>query len=372
MTGERQIVAYGLRVEVDGRAQRRTKNPPPHTPYPANFNGAGADLLTFFSSFINALPTDTLICRGDRHFGIPEEVERLGRTIRLRLSGGESGRRSKITLKAGGKEETREPSGVEWEPFRVAIVIPKDFNQGWLLVEKSGYHSVPTEWRQELVRAFKAAYPDYALKISTITEMSLWSQVENSTEPRLLAVEVIMRSSDSSGDHSAGHPANMATYDTHVWEAVHAQPGRVLRQLRRRFTRRKTKDGLVEITQPLDVDDLSDDDAKIELKDDVRQIKARVLNSEGRKKTVIFGGREPTMTIVMDGVFDLSPSATKFWQEARSAAVDLAISGGVSLAPKWDTGEWEHPENAIKVEVSLTDEPDQDDAASAGGTGTTA
>ncbi|MGW4097156.1 hypothetical protein [Mycobacterium sp. NPDC004974] len=359
MTGERQIVPFGLRVELNGHAARR-KNPPPLSEFPANFNAAGADLLVFLSSFIEALPAQ-MVRRGDRHFGCPSNTKRRGRTILLQLHGGESGRRTTISLKHGDPEHQRETSGVEREPFWVAAVVPNNSNQAWLLVEKAGRHTVPTEWRTELSNAFKQAYPGYLLKISPITELSLWAQVENSTDPRLLTFEAVMRDSSSGGDHSAGHPGNMARYDTQVWHSDKARQGALLRQFRRMFTRKKTPTGLVEIDQPLDVDDLSDPNATIVLRDDVRQIKARVFNSEGKKKTVIFDGREPQMTVVMDGVFDISPSEVKFWEEARSVIVDLAANGGVSLAPKWDTEEWDHPENAIKVEVSPSDVPAHED-----------
>lgn len=359
MTNERQIVPFGLRVELNGHAARR-KNPPPLSEFPANFNAAGADLLIFLSSFIEALPAQ-MVKRGDRHFGCPTKPARRGRTIILQMCGGESGRRTTIALKQGDRERTREASGVEWEPFWVAAVVPKNSNQAWLLVEKAGRHSIPTEWRTELASAFKDAYPGYVLKVSPITELSLWSQVENSTDPRLLTFEAVMRDSSSGGDHSAGHPGNMARYDTQVWHSDKARQGTLLRQFRRMFTRKKTLNGLVEIDQPLEVDDLSDPNVNIVLRDDVRQIKARVFNSEGKKKTVIFDGREPQMTIAMDGVFEISPSETKFWEEARSVVVDLAANGGVSLAPKWDTDEWEHPDNAIKVEVSPHDVPVHED-----------
>ena len=359
VTGERLIVPFALRVELNGHAARR-KNPPSLSGFPANFNAAGADLLMFLSSFIEGLP-DKMVKRGDRHFGCPTEPRRRGRTIVLQICGGESGRRTTIALKDGDPEQTRESSGVEREPFWVAAVVPKNSNQAWLLVEKAGRHTIPTEWRTELTDTFKEAYPGYLLKISPITELSLWAQVENSADPRLLTFEAVMRDSDSGGDHSTGHPGNMARYETQVWHSDRATQGTFLRELRRMFTKEKTKSGLVEIDQPLDFDDLSDPDVKVVLRDDVRQIKARVLNSEGRKKTVIFDGREPQMTIMMDGVFDISPSETKFWEEARSVIVDLATNGGVSLAPKWDTGEWEHPDSAIKVEVNPRDVPAHED-----------
>jgi hypothetical protein len=37
---------------------------------------------------------------------------------------------------------------------------------------------------------------------------------------------------------------------------------------------------------------------------------------------------------------------------------DLARSGGVALPPGWDTGVWEHPTDAPRMEVRADDSPE--------------
>lgn len=369
---DRRITPYALRVTLNGHAKRR-KEPPPITPYPANFNNAGGDLLHFLSSFVEALlVNDQMVQRKNRHFGRPRKVARQGRTLLFRIYGGESGRNTRIKTTATSKEKKRDHTGVEREPFWVYAVVPADANQAWLLVETHGHHTVPGEWRTELADQFKAAYPGYVLGISQVAEMSLWTQVENSVDPRLLRFEVVRRSADGAGDHSAGHPAGMVEYNKHIWEAPEPRPGEALRALRRSFTRAKTKSGLVEITAPMEVDDLSDPDVTIDLDDGVMEIRARVLNSKGEPKTVVFDGREPRMSFVIEGVDAVPPNKKRFLREVRSAVEDLATGGGVSLPQGWDTGEWAHPDDAPELEVSPSDQPSTDQEGPAGGARATA
>lgn len=357
----RRLALYTLRVELDRRVFRTADST--RELFVANFDASGGDLLHAISSFIVGLPTEGLVERDMRHFGQATDVRRRGRTIAWRMEGGESGRSSSIMLRKGDEWQTREPSGIERAPYWAFAVVPENSNQAWLMVEKDGNRSLPTEWRDELVKRFAAAYRGYRLVIGTVREASLWSQVESSADNRLLGFEVALRSPDnpSSSGHAAGFEQGMVRIDRRIYQA--AEPGGVigkkLREFRRAFTGRRTPHGVLEVDEPLDYDDLADERNQIRLRDNVVEIKATVLNAEGRPKTVVFeGGRDPVQTIEMAGTSSGIPSQDHFVTECQSAVRDLAQSGGVALPSGWETGEWTHPDNAPRMEVRASDSPD--------------
>lgn len=349
--GDRRIALYTLRVALDGRVFRT--NAATGEPFVANFNGSGADLLTFISAFVEALPSDSHIEKDERHFGQPTDIRRRGRTISWRMDGGESGRQSSIRLRRDGKARRRDRSGVEWEPFWAFAAVPQNSVVGWLLVEKSGRHTLPTEWRKELQRQFAGAYRGYRLEIGMVREMSLWAQVENALDDeRLIGFEVAYRSSSTTqGSGAAGYERGMEKYDRRIWKAPADQPrkGRFLREFRRAHT--TTHDGSREIELPIETDDLSDERYSIRLRDDVAEIKATLFNSEGKAKTVVFEGLDPQQTIVIQDTVLAPPDQDRFDAECQSAVRDLASSNNVGLAPGWNTGDWEHPADAITLEV---------------------
>ncbi len=355
---DRRIVPYTLRVELDRRVFRTDDN---RELFVANFNGAGGDLLHTISSFVEALPADGLVERDMRHFGQARDIRRQGRTICWRMDGGESGRTSSIRLRRGAERQERDHSGVEWAPFWVFAVVPQNANQAWLLVEKDGRHTLPSEWRTELVKRFGEVHHGYRLVIGTVREASLWNQVENTNDPRLLGFEVALRSPDnpSATQHAAGYERGMVRVDRQMYLTPgDPLPGKRLREFRRRFTGNRTAHGIMEVDQPLDYDDLADERFHIRLRDDVAEIKATVLNEDGVRKTIVFeGGRDPIQTIVMSGTSDGPPSQDRFATECRSTVADLARSGGIALPPGWDTGEWEHSADTPRMEVRIDDSP---------------
>ncbi|MGQ4600383.1 hypothetical protein [Nocardia sp. R6R-6] len=359
---DRRIVPYGMRVELDRRVFRPESID--REPYAANFNGAGADLLHVISSFIEALPADRLVERDERHFGLPSDIRRKGRTICWRMEGGESGRASSIKLTRDGEKQSRERSGVEWEPYWVHAVVPYNSNQAWLLIEKNGRYTLPTEWRKELAQQFATAYRGYKLRISTVREASLWSQVENAVDDnRLVGFEVALRSADtpSATSQAAGFERGMTKQTREIWAATDAPvPGHILRRFRRRYTRMRTPEGIRQIDAPLEVDDLADPRFQIRLRDDVAEIKATVLTEDGLSRTIVFEGLDPQQTYVMDDTSLGSPTQDRFIRDCRTAVGDLARSGGVALPPGWDSGDWSHPDTAILMEVKPSDTPSQD------------
>jgi hypothetical protein len=356
-----------MRVELDLRVFK--KDDKTRELFVANFNSAGGDLLHAVSSFIEALPAEELVARDRRHFGQPREVLREGRTICWQMDGGESGRATSVMLKKGDVWRKREPSGVEREPFWVFAVVPKNANQAWLLIEKGGSHSLPTEWRDELVKQFAKAYHGYRLVISAVREASLWSQVENSSSDRLLGFEVALRSPDnpSTTGHAAGFDRGMLRVDRRLYHVPgDAVMGKRLREFRRSFTGRRAPTGIVEVDEPLDFDDLGSDKYEVRLKDNVVEIKATVLNARGEPKIIVFeGGRDPVQSYVMAGTSQGQPTQPQFAAECRSAVKDLAQSGGVALPEKWDTGAWEHPADAVAMEVAVSESPGSSDQAQA-------
>lgn len=356
--GDRRIALYSLRVELDKRVFRTDDNT--REPFVANFNGTGGDLLIAISSFVEALPTDGHVERDERHFGQPRHIRREGRTICWEMDGGESGRTSWIKLHRDADRLQRERSGIEWAEYWAYAVVPRDSNQGWLLIEKDGRHTLPTAWRDELIKKFAQAYHGYRLRIGAVREASLWSQVENALdENRLIGFEVAMRSGDTTPAGAAGFERGMEKYQRQIWRTTgDPLPGRRLRIFRRLFTRNLTSDGIREIEAPIETDDMADDRFRIRLRDDVAEIKATVLNEDGVQKTVVFEGLDPQQTVVIEGTSDGHPDQGRFTAECRTTVADLARSGGVSLPPGWDTGTWEHPSDAPRMEVKADDSPE--------------
>lgn len=356
--GDRKITPYTMRIERD---LRFSHPPDAGETFVGNFDGNGGDLLTLISAFLEGLPTDNHVARDDRHFGKPTDVRRKGRTICWRMDGGESGRSSTIVLKRGGKQRTREKTGIEWEPFWVMAVVPKDANHGWLLIEKDGRHTLPTEWRKELIKQFAKVHPGYRLVISTIREESLWSSVENAMEdPRVIGFEVAMAVREPDGRSPQGYTRGMVGVNRSVFMSAGGPlPGFRLREFRRRFTGRQTAEGVREIDYPLDYDDMSDGDVKIRLKDDVVEIKATVVNAQGAVRTIAFEGLDAQQSFVMEGTSDGPPLQEKFVLECAAAIADLATSGGVPLPPNWNTSDWTHPATARQIRVEPNDEQAQ-------------
>ncbi|MFT3660371.1 MAG: hypothetical protein QM809_02925 [Gordonia sp. (in: high G+C Gram-positive bacteria)] len=355
---DRKICLYTLRIERDGRV---FKNNDDRDPFVDNFDAAGGDLLVFISAFVAGLPADELVERDTRHFGQPREVVRRGRTICWEMDGGESGRSTAIKLKKKGKTRKREMSGVEWEPFFVYVVIPKNANVGWLLVEKDGRNSLPVEWREEMRRQFKATHAGYRLIVGTVREASLWSQVENAAnEGRLLSFESATRSAKATTG-TAGYQVEEVQSRTFL-ASGEPLPGRALRQWRRERT--VTLEGTTEVTLPDDVDDMSDDRYRVKLRDNIAYLKAVVFNHDGKPKTVTFEGLDPVQTIDIEDTATARPTQTRFMTDCRSAVKDLAVSSGIHLGSGWDAGNWKHPKNAPRLEVTNDDSSDASEEAS--------
>ncbi|NKS67629.1 hypothetical protein GS461_21350 [Rhodococcus hoagii] len=326
--GDRRIVPYSIRVERDLRY-----NHPPNGGelFTANFDGNGGDLLKTISAFVEALPSHAHIDRDNRHFGKPSDVCRKGRTICWRMDGGESGRQSSIVLSRGDREQQRQLSGIEWAPFWVMAVVPENANHGWLLIEKDGRHTLPTEWRKELIKQFATVHKGYRLAISTIREESLWSTVENALdEPRVLGFEVAVRAPDGRSAH--GYTRGMAEVNRKAFRSTDGPvPGRALRMFRRNYTGTQGPKGVREVDYPMEHDDLSDGDVKIRLREDVVEIKATVINAQGLERTIVFEGLDAQQTFVMEGTSDGQPSQHKFETECAAVVSDLASSGGVPI-----------------------------------------
>ncbi|MGV9923390.1 hypothetical protein [Nocardia rhamnosiphila] len=358
---DRRILPYGMRVEFDRRVFK--PNSIDREPYVGNFNGNGADLLHVISSFIEALPQDKLIERDERHFGLPSTVRRQGRTICWQMEGGESGRASSIKLTKDSEKQFRERSGVEWEPYWVYAVVPSNSNQAWLLIEKNGRYTLPSEWRKELSQQFASAYHGYRLRLSTVREASLWSQIENALDDdRLVGFEVAFRSASipSATTQAAGFERGMTKQTRETWATTGGpRSGRILRQFRRRYTGIQTPEGVRQIDAPLEVDDLSDPRYEIRLRDEIAEIKATVLTADGASRTIVFEGLDPQQSYVMDDTSLTRPSQDRFIRDCRTAVGDLARSGGVALPPGWHSGDWSHPETAISMEVEISDTPRQ-------------
>lgn len=354
--GDRRIVPFSIRVERDLRYSHPASD---KELFVGNFDGGGSDLLTTISAFVEALPADVHIARDDRHFGMPTSIRRKGRSISWCMDGGESGRASSIVLKRGEEAQQRDRTGVEWVPFWVMAVVPKDANHGWLFVEKDGRHTLPTEWRKELIQQFAKTHKGYRLAISTIREESLWAQVENALdEPRVVGFEVALRAPDGKSPH--GYTRGMAQVDRQVFRSTNGPVlGRVLRQFRRNYSGIRGPEGVMETNLPVDYDDLTDGNVKVQLMDGVVELKATLLNDAGVERTVAFEGLDGQQTFVMTGTSDAQPSQEKFETECAAVVSDLATSGGLSMLPGWDKPEWTHPLNAPTMKVIPDDEQRQ-------------
>ncbi|MGN0100713.1 MAG: hypothetical protein ACI39C_07220 [Dietzia sp.] len=351
------IVPFAVRVVRDNRFKHATDD----EPILSNFDGSGSDLISDFGAFLNGLPKKELVHRDDDRFGIVQELEKKKRTIECSMNGGRSGLERTLKLHATAEELKLERTGSQWSDFRIFIVIPKNSLTGWVLVEKDGVDTVPGSWRSEFATHFRDRHPGFKVVFSNVRTASLWREVENAIDdPRVLWVEVAKRDdSDDLSPNTRGAVRGVTRSTTEVYQPVGGRSGgAMLRAIRRKFTKLKNDNGLVEIDLYDDQDDLADEDLKIDLVDDVLEITARVLDEDGRPKTVRFSGaREPIETYVVDGVQAGTLTAAQMRVEAYRHVRSLATNASVELGADWNSGEWDTDLDTDAMEV-MAHEPE--------------
>ncbi|NKR72893.1 hypothetical protein GS492_09585 [Rhodococcus hoagii] len=353
------IVPFAVRIDRNQQYKHSGTGDVPLS----NFDGEGADLLPELDAFVHGLPNTQLVQRDDRHFGRPRDITRSGRVLRWTMEGGESGKERDIVLDVGEKPRKRTRRGVEYSAYHAYAVIPKNSVTGWILVEKDGGDSLPSEWRAELVRQFKIRHPKFKLVVSQVRSASLWREVENALEEeRVLSVEVAMRAEDKdpSATTGRGFPREALASTTDLYLPPHGKKGKgaFLRSIRRAFTFAKSAtNGIIEIDLEDDLDELASEDLDVRLRSDVLEITARVTTDNGkRRKTIRFSGiREPFESYLVEGLSDrITP--LRFADECRAHVKDLALEGGVTLAVGWDTGDWEPESILAPMEVNASDD----------------
>ncbi|UVT31478.1 RexA family abortive infection protein [Mycobacterium phage Sejanus] len=349
---------YSMRVEQSSEVRHKPKI---EGALPlSNFDGQGGDLLKTFDAFIRGLLThNQLVERGDDRFGQPTDVVRKGRTVSFAMKGGATGLERWVRLDANSKEETLKRDGLLSTNFHVWCVVPQNSTVAWLLVEKNGYDSLPSVWRREFVRAFKARHRGYKVTISQIRNDAFWRLLEQGLDdPRVLEIKVLQRAQPSKREsETRGFPLEVSKTEETLYRANKGRmTGRQLKRIRRFFTISKRSDGsIVEIDLADDSRDEFAEGLDIRLAQDVLEITVHA-EIDGRRKTVRFSGaREPAESYVVEGLNGTRVSPEVFRRECRSHTVDLARVSGATLADKWDTGEWTAEDQVSALEVPFAD-----------------
>jgi hypothetical protein len=360
-SGDSVIVPFSIRVEQSTEVKHKPKI---EGPLPlSNFNGQGGDVLKTFDAFVRGLlQHNEMVKRGDDHFGQPSDVVRKGRTLSFAMKGGQSGRERSVRLDATSDEQTLKRDGLLSTYFHLWIIVPQNSTVAWLLVEKDGFDTLPSVWRREFARAFKTRHPGYKVTVSQIRNDAFWRLLEKGLDdPRVLDIKVLRRAQPSKREsETRGFPLEVSKMEETLYKANKGRiTGRQLKRIRRFFTIAKRSDGsLVEIDLADDARDEFAEGLDIRLAQDVLEITVHA-EIDGRRKTIRFSGaREPAESYVIDGLNGTRVSRETFRKECRTHTVDLAKVSGVTLADKWDTGEWTAEEQISALEVPFADPED--------------
>jgi hypothetical protein len=360
-SGDTVVMPFSMRVEQSSEVRHKPKI---EGPLPlSNFDGRGGDLLKTLDAFVRGLlEHNQMVKRGDDHFGQPTEIVRSGRTLSLQMMGGLSGRERSVRLDSTAVEQKLKRDGLLSTEFQMWVVVPQNSTVGWLLVEKDGGDTLPSVWRREFVRAFKARHPGYKVTISQIRNDAFWRLLEQGLDdPRVLDIKVLRRVGPSHREtQTRGFPLNVSKSEETVYRANEGRiTGRQLKRIRRFFTVSKRTDGtIVEIDLADDARDEFAEGLDIRLANDVLEITVRAL-IDGRQKTIRFSGaREPAESYVVEGLRGTRVTPETFRKECRGHTVDLARVSGAPLADKWDTGEWTAVAQVSPLEVPFDDPED--------------
>ncbi len=355
------IVPFSVRVEQSSEVRHKPKI---DGALPlSNFDGNGADLLKTLDAFVRGLLVhDQMVKRGDDHFGRPQNFARAGRTLAFEMQGGQSGRERSVKLDADSTEQTLKRTGLLSKHFQVWATIPVNSNVGWILVEKDGYDTLPSVWRREFLRAFRARHRGYKVTVSQIRNDAFWRLLEQGLDdPRVLDIKVLQRAQPSHREaHTRGFPQGVSKTEETLYKANKGRmTGRQLKRIRRFFTVTKRSDGsIVEIDLADDARDEFAEGLDIRLAQDVLEITVHA-EIDGRRKTVRFSGaKEPAESYVVEGLNGTRVTPETFRRECRSHTVDLAVVSGATLVDKWDTGEWTAEDQVSALEVPFADPSD--------------
>lgn len=348
------IVPWAVRIEQNHQYKHEKKL---SGPLPlSSFDGKGADLLLLFDAFVRGLYMKRLINRDYEHFGRPQNIVRLGRTLSLDMKGGISGRERDIRLAANSGDERLERTGIVWSTYQLEAIIPSNSIVGWVMAEKDGGDSIPGAWRKEFIKLFKARHPQFRLKFAQVRSEGLWQLLESSDVNNIASIEIARRDGDPNSEkNTRGFPRNVqhSRIDTYV-APTGKMTGDPLKRIRRFFTVARDANGVVEI----DLADEQDDFSKgldIRLRNDVLEITVHATIN-GRAKTVRFSGAsEPYEVYPVEDLGIERISADRFRKDCRDHVTDLAKISGVTLAQGWDTGEWPSETKVDAMEVVTDD-----------------
>lgn len=343
---------------VERKFPNRKANAGLGDPTLGNFDGKGSNVLHEFSAFINGLSTD-LISRDERHFGNPADVTRAGCTISLRIQGGSSGIRSHLHDLPTGKHFDRGFDTVEQFGYRLLFVAPPDAIVGFMMVEGIGNKTLTIAARDEFRRCFGSRHPDFRIVFATVTEEKLWQQIEAKWDEHCVhRIEVSRREISSSEAKNTGvgtQRKNLTKFTQIADFSDSPRTGKDVRNLRRRWTGKKTAKGVIEVTDPITVNDLDGQHGEIVLRENVIEIVIDATLNGSRRKVHFTGKHAQPVRYVIKLPAGAELTDDIFYAEARSHVRGLADDIAVKLDDGWNTGDWDHPERVKPMEVQVHD-----------------
>lgn len=355
------IVPYHVLV-TKKYARATDGNDDRHRPM-SNFDGEGADLLHEFSAFISGLPSDVLVERDERHFGQPSNVERKGRTLRCRVTGGSSGIDSNLYDRARDVRFTRTISTVEESPFRLMFVAPAGSALGYLMVEGYRGRTLNSAFRAEFVAQFGTRYPDYAVVFESVGEAGLWQFAERLGDAAgVKQMEVVHREMDADTAQSMGLEDRTPLAGNYT-ETIQAERGEQMtgEDMRRVREAHWKSDQLKVGTDAYPLPNRPEKDGvewdgEVRLRDDITDISARVgIPGVGPRTVRLSGKFSPRVRYEVESSGDSEPSDTDLYSEAILHVRQLAEQEAVTLEHGWNEEDWDHPEQVPTMHIPADD-----------------
>lgn len=342
------FVAYELSL-----SERRK---PSHTLPLDNFDGKKNSFIRHFAAYVDSLPSDRLVQKENRHFGMPHDVKKLGCTYQCKIVSGTSGILSVIGNPAtGAPGYKRTPKDIEQLNFNVFFVQPPDAHIGFLLVETVAGRSVGQAFRTILINQIRARFPEITMTLARTAHTDAWKAAEEAGQSvSVKSITAIHRGIGASAMQEVGLGGvarKVGEYHRVLKFREDPQPASVLKKAREYFfppdNSIVAEGGTISIT---DGDDGGPDE------DEANELIAEVSYAGGSRQHVrVSGARPPLIT------YPIKPVGTEdtdqsFIREAKEVVKSLVEKTDCKLPPKWNDGEWEAEASIPKWEVSDFDE----------------
>ncbi|MBN3872186.1 hypothetical protein [Nostoc sp. JL33] len=169
------LSAYTIRIEKK-RSKNSNDNHPPNYRQINCFNGHD-DLLSVMSIFIQKL---TINSKNDSYniYMKASNIQEEGRSISGLIESGIYGISSNLRdVETDSITYKKKKSDAEVLPFYFLIYIPKDTNEGILLLQRTGKYGIRTHFGIFLDKYFSDKFPGFAVEINTLVQEEIIKRI---------------------------------------------------------------------------------------------------------------------------------------------------------------------------------------------------